>query len=146
MQFAIFGVDDMEFRRLRRANPSPYGALINLGEGEFLIAASPEMYVRVEGRRIETCPISGTIARGADAIGDASQILTLLNSAKDTAELTMCTDVDRNDKSRVCEPGSVEVPSLLEVEEHPGLVHLVSTVQGQLTVGAGWAELLDATS
>ena len=55
------------FRRLRRANPAPYGALINLGEGEFLVAASPEMYVRVEGRRIETCPISGTIARGADA-------------------------------------------------------------------------------
>src|SRR5271156_1941765 len=55
------------FHRLCQANPAPYGALINLGEGEFLVSASPEMYVRVEGRRIETCPISGTIRRGRDA-------------------------------------------------------------------------------
>jgi anthranilate synthase len=120
------------FRRLRRANPSPYGALINLGEGEFLVAASPEMYVRVEGRRIETCPISGTIARGADAIGDASQILTLLNSAKDTAELTMCTDVDRNDKSRICEPGSVRVIGRRQVELYSRLIHTVDHVEGTL--------------
>ncbi|HZU91865.1 MAG TPA: chorismate-binding protein, partial [Stellaceae bacterium] len=83
------------FHRLRQANPAPYGALINLGEGEFLVAASPEMYVRVEGRRIETCPISGTIARGRDAVEDAERIRELLNSRKDESELTMCTDVDR---------------------------------------------------
>ena len=123
------------FRRLRRANPSPYGALINLGEGEFLIAASPEMYVRVEGRRIETCPISGTIARGADAIGDAAQILTLLNSAKDSAELTMCTDVDRNDKSRICEPGSVRVIGRRQVELYSRLIHTVDHVEGTLREG-----------
>ncbi|MEI9982767.1 MAG: chorismate-binding protein [Aliidongia sp.] len=97
------------FARLSRSNPAPYGALMNLGEGEFLVAASPEMFVRVEGKRIETCPISGTIARGRDAIEDAERIRTLLNSAKDEAELTMCTDVDRNDKSRVCAPASVRV-------------------------------------
>ena len=97
------------YRRLRRANPAPYGALINLGEGEFLVSASPEMYVRVEGRRIETCPICGTIARGRDALEDAERIRELLNSTKDESELTMCTDVDRNDKSRVCVPGSVKV-------------------------------------
>src|SRR5215213_5411953 len=68
------------FRRLRRANPAPYGALINLGQGEFLVSASPEMYVRVEGTRIETCPICGTIARGRDALEDAERILELLNS------------------------------------------------------------------
>ena len=123
------------FRRLRRANPSPYGALINLGEGEFLIAASPEMYVRVEGRRIETCPISGTIARGADAIADAAQILTLLNSAKDSAELTMCTDVDRNDKSRICEPGSVRVIGRRQVELYSRLIHTVDHVEGTLREG-----------
>jgi anthranilate synthase len=86
------------FRRLRQTNPAPYGALINLGEGEFLVSASPEMYVRVEGRRIETCPISGTIRRGTDAIEDSERIRELLNSVKDESELTMCTDVDRNDK------------------------------------------------
>ncbi|MGF7207982.1 anthranilate synthase [Skermanella aerolata] len=123
------------FRRLRRANPSPYGALINLGDGEFLIAASPEMYVRVEGRRIETCPISGTIARGADAISDAAQILTLLNSAKDSAELTMCTDVDRNDKSRICEPGSVRVIGRRQVELYSRLIHTVDHVEGTLRDG-----------
>ncbi|UEM23309.1 anthranilate synthase [Skermanella mucosa] len=123
------------FRRLRRANPSPYGALINLGDGEFLVAASPEMYVRVEGRRIETCPISGTIARGADPIGDAAQILTLLNSAKDAAELTMCTDVDRNDKSRICEPGSVRVIGRRQVELYSRLIHTVDHVEGTLREG-----------
>ena len=95
------------FRRLRERNPSPYGFLINLGQAEYLVGASPEMYVRVEGDRVETCPIAGTIARGQDPISDAGQILQLLNSRKDESELTMCTDVDRNDKSRICKPGSV---------------------------------------
>src|SRR6202035_1694237 len=71
------------FNRLRQANPAPYGALINLGEGEFLVSASPEMFVRVEGRRIETCPICGTIARGRDPVEDAERIRELLNSTKD---------------------------------------------------------------
>src|SRR5712692_6460028 len=60
------------FLRLRERNPSPYGFLLNLGEAEYLVGASPEMYVRVDGDRVETCPISGTIARGRDPIGDAS--------------------------------------------------------------------------
>ena len=120
------------FRRLRDLNPAPYCALMNLGEGEFLVAASPEMYVRVEGRRVETCPISGTIARGNDALGDAAQIAKLLNSAKDEAELTMCTDVDRNDKSRICEPGSVRVIGRRQVELYSRLIHTVDHVEGIL--------------
>ena len=123
------------FRRLRRRNPAPYGALLNLGHGEFLVAASPEMYVRVEGRRIETCPISGTIARGESAIEDASQILALLNSKKDESELTMCTDVDRNDKSRVCEPGSVRVIGRRQIEMYSRLIHTVDHVEGVLREG-----------
>ena len=62
---------------------------MHFGEREYLVAASPEMYVRVEGRRIETCPISGTIERGTSAIGDARHIRTLLNSEKEESELTM---------------------------------------------------------
>jgi anthranilate synthase len=120
------------FHRLSRANPAPYGALINLGEGEFLVAASPEMYVRVEGRRIETCPISGTIARGRDAVEDAERIRELLNSRKDESELTMCTDVDRNDKSRVCEPGSVRVIGRRQIELYSRLIHTVDHVEGVL--------------
>ena len=120
------------FDRLRTLNPAPYCALMNLGAGEFLVAASPEMYVRVEGRRVETCPISGTIARGKDALGDAAQIAKLLNSAKDEAELTMCTDVDRNDKSRICEPGSVRVIGRRQVELYSRLIHTVDHVEGIL--------------
>ena len=120
------------FDRLRTINPAPYCALMNLGAGEFLVAASPEMYVRVEGRRVETCPISGTIARGKDALGDAAQIAKLLNSAKDEAELTMCTDVDRNDKSRICEPGSVRVIGRRQVELYSRLIHTVDHVEGIL--------------
>ncbi len=125
------------FHRLRQANPAPYGALINLGEGEFLVSASPEMYVRVEkqkngGRRIETCPISGTIRRGRDAIEDADRILELLNSKKDESELTMCTDVDRNDKSRVCVAGSVKVIGRRQIEMYSRLIHTVDHVEGEL--------------
>ena len=123
------------FRRLRVRNPAPYGALMNLGESEYLVAASPEMYVRVDGRRIETCPISGTVARGADAIGDAEQILKLLSSEKEASELTMCTDVDRNDKSRVCEPGSVRVIGRRQIEMYSRLIHTVDHVEGRLRDG-----------
>ncbi|MBW4599900.1 MAG: anthranilate synthase [Calothrix sp. FI2-JRJ7] len=119
------------FQTLRQINPSPYGFLFNLG-GEFLIGASPEMFVRVEGRRIETCPISGTITRGQDAIDDADQIRQLLNSYKDESELTMCTDVDRNDKSRICEPGSVRVIGRRQIELYSHLIHTVDHVEGIL--------------
>ncbi|MGH7045257.1 MAG: anthranilate synthase component I [Stellaceae bacterium] len=120
------------FQRLRQANPAPYGALINLGDGEFLVSASPEMFVRVEGKRIETCPISGTIARGRDPVEDAERIRELLNSTKDESELTMCTDVDRNDKSRVAVPGSVKVIGRRQIELYSRLIHTVDHVEGEL--------------
>ena len=120
------------FRRVQRRNPSPYGLFLNLGDDEYLVGASPEMYVRVEGDRVETCPISGTIARGHDAMSDAAQILTLLNSAKDEAELTMCTDVDRNDKSRICTPGSVRVIGRRQIEMASRVIHTVDHVEGRL--------------
>ncbi len=90
------------------------------------------MYVRVEGRRIETCPISGTIARGRDPLEDADRIRELLNSRKDESELTMCTDVDRNDKSRVCTPGSVKVIGRRQIEMYSRLIHTVDHVEGEL--------------
>jgi len=120
------------FKRLKQSNPAPYGALMNLGEQEFLVAASPEMFVRVDGKQIETCPISGTIKRGSDAIGDANQIKALLNSDKDESELSMCTDVDRNDKARVCEPGSVQVVGRRQIEMYSRLIHTVDHVKGML--------------
>ena len=108
---------------------------MNLGDGEFLVAASPEMFVRSDGRRVETCPISGTIARGVDAIGDAEQIRQLLNSEKDEFELNMCTDVDRNDKARVCVPGTIKVLARRQIETYSKLFHTVDHVEGMLRPG-----------
>ncbi|TIU70263.1 MAG: anthranilate synthase, partial [Mesorhizobium sp.] len=122
-------------RKLKSINPSPYSFFINLGENEYLIGASPEMFVRVNGRRVETCPISGTIKRGDDAISDSEQILKLLNSKKDESELTMCSDVDRNDKSRVCEPGSVRVIGRRQIEMYSRLIHTVDHIEGRLREG-----------
>ncbi|MBB3935834.1 anthranilate synthase [Aureimonas phyllosphaerae] len=122
-------------RRLKGINPSPYSFFINLGANEFLIGASPEMFIRVSGRRVETCPISGTIRRGEDAISDSEQILKLLNSKKDESELTMCSDVDRNDKSRVCEPGSVRVIGRRQIEMYSRLIHTVDHIEGRLREG-----------
>lgn len=122
------------FNRLRSTNPSPYDFIINLG-AEQLIGASPEMFVRVSGREVETCPISGTVKRGAGPMQDAEQIRLLLTSRKDEAELTMCTDVDRNDKSRVCVPGSVELVGRRMVESYSRLFHTVDHVKGTLLPG-----------
>ncbi len=120
------------FRTLQETNPAPYALLINLGNSEYLAGASPEMYVRVEGKRVETCPISGTIPRGSDPVEDAQRIRELLESAKDESELTMCTDVDRNDKSRICEPGSVKVLGRRQIEMYSRLIHTVDHVEGVL--------------
>lgn len=119
------------FERIQLASPSPYEFLIQFGE-EQLVGASPEMFVRVEGDRVETCPISGTAKRTGDPLVDAENIKQLLNSAKEESELTMCTDVDRNDKSRVCLPGTVEVIGRRLIESYAGVFHTVDHVIGTL--------------
>ena len=120
------------FERLRHRNPAPYEFFLNLGSGEYLVGASPEMYVRVTGDRVETCPIAGTVARGDDPLGDAEAIRTLLASPKEESELTMCTDVDRNDKSRVCVPGSIKVIGRRQIELYSRLIHTVDHIEGRL--------------
>lgn len=120
------------YRRLRTANPAPYEFFFNLGQAEYLVGASPEMYVRVTGDRVETCPISGTVARGDDALGDAANIAELIASVKEESELTMCTDVDRNDKARVCVPGSVTVLGRRQIEMYSRVIHTVDHIEGRL--------------
>jgi anthranilate synthase len=120
------------FERLRQRNPAPYEFFLNLGSGEYLVGASPEMYVRVTGDRVETCPIAGTVARGADPLGDAAAIAALLASPKEESELTMCTDVDRNDKSRICVPGSIKVIGRRQIELYSRLIHTVDHIEGRL--------------
>ncbi len=119
------------FKKIQIASPSPYEFLMQFGE-EQLVGASPEMFVRVEGSMVETCPISGTAKRTGDPLIDAENIRALLNSTKEESELTMCTDVDRNDKSRVCVPGSVEVIWRRLIESYAGLFHTVDHVVGTL--------------
>jgi anthranilate synthase len=122
------------FERIQKASPSPYEFFIQFGE-EQLIGASPEMFVRVEGKRVETCPLSGTARRTGDPMRDADNIRELLSSKKEESELTMCTDVDRNDKSRVCKPGTVRVIARRLIERYAGLFHTVDHVEGILEDG-----------
>jgi para-aminobenzoate synthetase component 1 len=118
---------------LATGNPAPYGGFLRLPEhGVHVATASPELFLRQEGSIVESGPIKGTGRTAADLL------------PKDEAENIMIVDLVRNDLGRVCVPGSVTVPHLLAVEEHPGLVHLVSTVRGELAEGVGWRELLGA--
>ena len=119
---------------LAEGNPAPYSAVVRLpAHGCAVASASPERFLRRDGDLVASAPIKGTAP-------DPSGL-----SAKDRAENVMIVDLVRNDLGRVCEFGSVAVPSLLAVEHHPGLVHLVSTVTGRLRRGCGWAEAIDAT-
>lgn len=93
------------------------------------------MFVRVEGNRVETCPIAGTARRTGDPLRDADSIRDLLNSTKEESELTMCSDVDRNDKSRVAIPGSVKVIGRRLIESYAGVFHTVDHVEGILQPG-----------
>lgn len=122
------------FERIQDASPSPYEFLLQFGD-EQLVGASPEMFVRVEGDRVETCPIAGTARRTGDPLSDADNIRELLASTKDESELTMCSDVDRNDKSRVCVPGSVKVIGRRLIERYAGVFHTVDHVEGTLAPG-----------
>ncbi|MGQ9632978.1 MAG: anthranilate synthase component I [Bryobacteraceae bacterium] len=122
------------FQRFQRTSPSPYEFFLQFGE-EQLIGCSPEMFVRVEGNRVETSPISGTARRTGDPLKDAENIRELLDSRKEESELTMCTDVDRNDKSRVCVPGSVRVVGRRLIESYAGVFHTVDHVEGILAPG-----------
>ncbi len=122
------------FERIQKSSPSPYEFILQMGD-EQLVGASPEMFVRVEGSQVETCPIAGTARRSGDPLRDAESIRELLNSVKEESELTMCSDVDRNDKSRVCIPGSVKVIGRRLIESYAGLFHTVDHVKGVLMEG-----------
>ncbi len=122
------------FQRIAEVSPSPYEFLLQMGD-EQLVGASPEMFVRVEGETVESCPIAGTARRSGDPLRDAESIRELLNSTKEESELTMCSDVDRNDKSRVCVPGSVRVIGRRLIESYAGLFHTVDHVKGTLMPG-----------
>jgi para-aminobenzoate synthetase component 1 len=119
---------------LGQGNPAPYAAVVRVPRaGCHVASASPERFLRRDGDVVASSPIKGTAA-------DASGFLP-----KDRAENVMIVDLVRNDLGRVCEWGSVAVPALCAVEQHPGLVHLVSTVTGRLRRGITWGDVIAAT-
>ncbi len=123
--------------RLAHLNPhqrEPYH-----GDGWTVVSGSPELFLARRGNRVWTCPIKGTRPAGAGAAEE------LAGSFKDAAEHVMIVDLERNDLSRVCEPGSVRWPELMVTRELAGVEHMVSTVEGTLRDGVGLAELLEAT-
>ena len=119
------------YRALRYVNPSPYMYFMRLG-GLAIVGSSPEMLVRVEGRRVETHPIAGTYPRGANEEEDRAQAKALLDDPKERAEHVMLVDLGRNDVGRVCEYGSVRVPQFMGLERFSHVMHLTSIVEGRL--------------
>jgi para-aminobenzoate synthetase component 1 len=133
------------YRRLRRRNPAAFAAYLGFDDLAVL-SASPERFLLLEERRrqVETRPIKGTRPRGLGPMHDAALGLALSESDKDRSENVMIVDLLRNDLSRVCRPGTVRVPELFALEQHPTVHHLVSTVVGELAPGADAVDLIRA--
>ena len=137
--------DEFEaYCKLRQANKAPFSAFIKLDEFAIL-SISPERFLQVRDNQVQTKPIKGTIPRSPDAEQDKKNAQHLLASEKDRAENLMIVDLLRNDLSRVCEPGSVKVPKLFDIESFPAVHHLVSTVEGTLSPNESPHDLLRAS-
>jgi len=132
------------YRRLRETNPATFGAYLDL-DGLTVASSSPERFLQLQGREVETRPIKGTVARDPDPVRDAEIAAALARNPKERAENIMIVDLLRNDLSRVCEPGSVRVPTLCGLESYAGIHHLVSVVTGTLREGMDALDLLAKT-
>ncbi len=132
---AEVGVDAFTvYRALRHVNPSPYMFFIRMGDRS-IVGSSPEMLVRVEGRHAVTHPIAGTRPRGKTDEEDVRLAEELKRSEKEKAEHVMLVDLGRNDIGRVCDYGTVRVPTFMALERYSHVMHLVSVVEGQLAEG-----------
>ena len=134
---------ELLYHALRTANPAPFAAYLDCGAGQIL-SSSPERFLQIRGRHIQTRPIKGTRPRTGNEQADQKAARELMMSAKDQAELLMITDLERNDLGRVCEFGSVHVPELVTLENYATVMHLVSTVEGRLADGVTAVEAVRA--
>ena len=136
------------YRAVRRLNPSPYMFFFDFGlvdnEPLYLVGASPEMFVRLEGRTASLRPIAGTRPRGADAAADTALATDLLADPKERAEHVMLVDLGRNDLGRVCEYGTVKVSDFFTIERYSHVMHIVSHVEGMLRQGLTAFDLVRA--
>jgi para-aminobenzoate synthetase component I len=124
------------FQSLNAVSPASFSAYLNCGNYQ-ISSSSPELFLRLSGRHIQTRPIKGTRPRSTDVTRDAQLTYELQTSPKEMSELVMITDLLRNDLGKVCEFGSVQVPELVRLERYPHVQHLVSTVEGRLRDGVG---------
>ncbi len=131
------------FRRLRRSQPVPYPAFINLGEYQ-IISQSPELFLRRWGNRIEARPMKGTLRRGRWAAEDQDRALQLAGDPKNRAENVMIVDLMRNDLGRICRTGTIRVPSLVHVERYATLFQMTGQVEGELREGVRESDLIRA--
>ncbi|KNZ41817.1 aminodeoxychorismate synthase component I [Acetobacterium bakii] len=129
---------------LRKINPAPFASYIDFGEGQ-IVCSSPERFIQIKGRNIETRPIKGTMPRGKTPVEDNENRNTLINSDKDKAELLMIVDLERNDIGKICKSGSVKVPELYKLEEYETVFHLVATVIGELRDDVDAVDAIKAT-
>lgn len=132
------------YRHLSEHNRAPFSAFLQLPDSQVL-SLSPERFIALDGRRVETKPIKGTRPRGASEVEDQRLAQDLLTAPKDRAENLMIVDLLRNDIGRVCVPGTVKVPSLFAIESFPAVHHLVSTITGELSSQLDGSDLLAAT-
>jgi aminodeoxychorismate synthase component I len=124
--------DTLQFyKSLRQHSPAPYAAYLETG-ARTVLSSSPESFLQMRGRHIQTRPIKGTRPRGASAYDDEESARALTSSSKEIAELVMITDLERNDLGQICEFGSVRVKEMLKLERYAQIFHLVSTVEGRL--------------
>ncbi|MCB1675775.1 MAG: aminodeoxychorismate synthase component I [Halioglobus sp.] len=130
------------YRLLRGIAAAPFSAYLTLGQNEAVLSLSPERFIALQGRRVETAPVKGTRPRYSDPLADTRAAAALRISAKDRAENLMIVDLLRNDLGRSCEPGSIRVDRLFDVHSYATVHHLVSTISGTLRDDRGAFELL----
>jgi para-aminobenzoate synthetase component 1 len=140
----IRGTPEEAYEQLRSRTPSTFGGYLDAGDHRIL-SASPERFLQVRGRQVETRPIKGTRPRGTSVAEDRGLAAELLASEKDSAENVMIVDLERNDLGKVCEFGSVHVPVLKELRSLPNVHHLESVVRGRLREDVSIPDLLRAT-
>lgn len=132
------------YERLRKINPAPFASFLNFPSGK-VVSSSPERFLKIKNKRVETRPIKGTRPRGKTPEEDSRLKKELLNSEKDKAELLMIVDLERNDLSKVCRKGSIKVPELFCLETYATVYHLVSTVEGALPADKDVIDVLKAS-
>lgn len=129
------------YKKLRHSNNAPFSAFMRIEDG-VILSVSPERFLQLKHQKVQTKPIKGTRPRSTISEFDKEHAIELQNSAKDRAENLMIVDLLRNDISKVCRAGTVNVPSLFAIESFPAVHHLVSTVEGMLAQGFDGTDLL----